>query len=303
MRVFHGQLVLVVFMSLIVGCAGARKSGLCEDLGTAAATKGDLGAAEATAEAAWKDRKNIKSLETAVASWREAIAVAPKKTTNYIKLAKALYLLGDGYYRFDEDREEEMLKALEEATFFSERALKIQNPDFTFSMCARDPFKKTLKTLTKNDVPAVYWYAVALGKYGLAKNIMIVLENKDRIYGMMRFIVKTHPHYWHGAAFRYLGAFHTKIPFPKGDPKKSKKYFLRSIKQAPNYLATRVLMAQMLAPRLKDRAMFKEQLEFVINAPVDIMPGLEAEHSIEKRKAKELLENIDDIFPPEASEG
>ena len=47
--------------------------------------------------------------------------------------------------------------------------------------------------------------------------------------------------------------------------------------------------------------MFKKQLERVINAPLNIMPQFEAEHAIEKRKAKELLENIDDIFPP--SEG
>ncbi|HIA02232.1 MAG TPA: hypothetical protein EYN06_02750 [Myxococcales bacterium] len=301
MRAILFQIVVVVFLSLVIGCAGARKSGLCEDLGTAAAKKGDLGAAEAAASDAWKNRKDIKSLKKAVASLREAVAIDPKKTGNYVRLAKALYLLGDGYYRFDEDKEEDMLNALKEATFFAERALKIQNPKFAFSVCARDSFKTTVKTLTKKDVPAVYWYAVALGKYGLAKSIMIVLDNKDRIYAMMRYILKNHPDYWHGAAARYLGAFHTKIPFPKGDAKKSKKYFLKSIKQAPNYLATRVLMAQMLAPKLKDRAMFKKQLERVINAPLNIMPQFEAEHAIEKRKAKELLENIDDIFPP--SEG
>jgi hypothetical protein len=116
---------------------------------------------------------------------------------------------------------------------------------------------------------------------------------------MMRYILKNHASYWHGAPERYLGAFHTKIPFPKGDLKRSKKYFERSIKRAPNYLATRTLMAKMLAPKLKDRALFKKQLEYVINASVDVIPGLEPEHAIEKRKAKELLESIDDIFPPE----
>ncbi len=81
--------------------------------------------------------------------------------------------------------------------------------------------------------------------------------------------------------------------------RKSRTHFERSIKKSPNYLATRVLMAKMLAPKLKDRALFKSQLDFVMKAPVDIIPGMEAEHIIEKRKAATLLEDIDTIFVPE----
>ncbi len=280
------------------GCGTARKSGLCEEIGVPQAQPGDLAATEQAAEQAWEKRADEAELKVAIGHFRKAVAIAPSKTSNYIRLAKALYFWGDGYLRFAE-KNEEMIKAFEEATYFAEQALRIQNPDFQLSVCANDSYKKTVKTIRKEDISAVYWYAVALGKYGLAKSIVIVLDNKDKIAAMMRMVRKMDATYHHGAAERYLGAFHTKIPFPKGDLVRSKKYFEASIRRAPNYLATRVLMAQMLAPKLKDRALFKAHLDYVMAAPLDIIPGMEPEHAIEKRKAEALLDDIDILFAKE----
>jgi len=293
-------LIVIASMALASwGCGGARKSGLCEEVGIPQAQPGDLTALEASADAAWTERKDESKLTEAIANLRKAVATAPAKTGNYVKLAKALYFWGDGYLRFQE-KNEEMLKAFEEATFFAEQALRIQNPDFQLSVCAGDSFKHTVKTIRRSDIPAIYWYAVALGKYGLAKSIVVVLDNKDKIAAMMKTTRRLDPAYHHGAADRYLGAFYTKIPFPKGDAVKSRRHFKESIRRAPNYFATRVLMAKMLAPKLADgRKVFKKQLEYVINAPVDVIPGLVPEHIIEKRKAKELLKEIDDRYPQE----
>jgi len=291
-------IVVIAAMALASwGCGAARKSGLCEEIGVPKAQAGDLIALEGAATAAWAERKDEAKLVEAIENYRKAVATAPTKTENYVKLAKALYFWGDGYLRFQE-KDEEMLKAFEEAISFAERALRIQNPEFTFSECAGDSFKETAKTIRRSDIPAIYWYAVALGKYGLAKSIVVVLNNKDKIAEMMKTTRRLDPAYHHGAADRYLGAFFTKIPFPKGDAAKSKRHFQRAIKRSPNYLATRVLMAKMLAHKLPDgRKVFKEQLEYVINAPVDVIPELVPEHIIEKRKAKELLKEIDDRYP------
>lgn len=293
-RALLNRLGLAALLALTVGCGSTRASGLCENL-VNKPKAGDLAKVEAAAEAAYKQRADRKQLESAVASWREAVAIAPKKTENYVKLAKALYFLGDGYLRLA-DEEEAMLKALEDATFFAERALKIQNAGFQESVCAKDSFEVSVKKITKADVPAVYWYATALGKYGLAKSIVVVLDNKDRIYAMMRRVRKLAPDFNHGAADRYLGAFFTKIPFPSGDAKKSMRHFKKSLSRSPKYLATHVLIAQMLAPKLKDRALFLKHLKFVKDAPLDIIPGMEAEHAIEKKKAAQLLDDADTLF-------
>ena len=280
-----------------LGCAGSRKSGLCEDMGLKPTKTGDLAAVEAQAAEAWKARKDQVKLEEAIKHLREAIAIDPKKAVNYVQLSRALYFWADGYLRFDDDREDDMLKAFEEAIQYAEMALKLQNADFQLSSCARDPFKTTVRTIRKKDVEAVYWYAAALGKYGLAKGILVVLENKDKIFEMVKAVRRLDQSFWYGAADRYLGAYYTKVPVPKGDPKKSLKHFRQSLKIAPNYLATRVLMAERLAPLLKDRKMFQEQLQYVLDAPVDTIPGFEAEAIIEKKKAKRLMEDLDTIFP------
>ena len=290
------QSVVGILILLISSSAFAlTPKGLCSDL--PAAKKGDLAVAEKAAAAAWSKRESTTQLKEAVKQWTEATAIDPKKHDNWMKLGRAQYLLADGHMRFDDDLEEEMVKVFAQAVFSFERVLKLTNSDYTFAVCAKEPVKKVVKTIGKPHIAAVYWYAVALGKYGLASSITEVLGNKDRIVAFIKRVGKLDANFNYGGPDRYLGAYYTKIPFPKGDPARSKKHFERSMKRAPNYLATRVLMAKMLVPKLKDRALFKSLLDFVINAKADIIPELKAEHKIEKKKAKLLLDDIDDLFP------
>ena len=287
---------VLTVLSAAPNSAWAQK-GMCDDTDLEHPKAGDFAKLHADATAAYKLRKDPASLDQAIASWREAILVAPKNAEAYLALARALYLLGDGYQRLD-GKDKEMILTLEEAVYFTERALRVQNPDFAFSICAQEPFMaKTVKLIRKADVPYMYWWATSLGKWGLAKSILKVLENRERIFGIMMRVRQLDGAYWWGAADRYLGAYYTKIPFPKGDLKRSKAHFEASLKRAPNYIATHVLMAELLAPKLKDREMFKTHLEVALKAKDDIVPELLAETLIEKRKAAKLMEDIDVLVP------
>lgn len=290
--------ITTVAIVLLAAACGAPKSGLC-DVNLAAAKPGDLAAAEAAAHSAWVKRADEAHLKQAITHWRQAVAIAPNKTKNYVRLARAIYFWGDGILRAAE-REEEMLAAFQEATFVAERALQIQNKPYQLSVCAKEPFKVAAAKLRIQDVPAVYWYAVALGKYGIAKSMVLVLNNKDRIEAIMKRVRKLAPGYNHGAADRYLGAYYTKIPVGRPAIRKAKRHFQESIRRAPKYLATHVLIADMLAPGLKDkkagRALAEKHLKFVMEAPVTIIKGLEAEAAIEKAKAKRLWEELVDIY-------
>jgi hypothetical protein len=293
-------LILGVFLSVCVFATSASAldpKGLCGD--ELKPKAGDLAAAEKAAADAWSKRADEKQLQLAIEKLKEASAIDPKKAENWVKLGKALYLWADGHLRLDEDREDEMVPVFKRSVYAFERAIRATNPDYTFAVCAKDPIKKVVSTIRKQDLDAIYWYSTALGKYGLASSITEVLGNKDRIYAFIRRVGKLDSKFNYGAAHRYLGAFFTKIPFPKGDVKKSRKHFEKSIAIAPNYLATRVLMAKMLAPKLKDRALFKAQLDYVLNAKDDVISGLAPEHALEKKKAKLLLADIDDIFGDE----
>jgi tetratricopeptide (TPR) repeat protein len=290
--------LLVIAVALSAGCP-SRKAGLCEKIELAAPKPGDLGAAESAANAAYAERIDVVKLRQAIGHWREAVAISPKKTENYVKLSRALYFLGDGYQRLA-DEEDEMADTLEEATYFAEKALDIQNEDFRNAVCGGEDIEDVVDKLTKEDVAAVYWYSTALSKWSLATSIVTAIKNKDRIYAMMGRIRELEPDYWYGAVDRYLGAFRTKIPWPGGDEVASLKHFKASLAKAPNYLATHVLMASMLSGKWDDevegRKMFVDHLQFVLDAPDDIIPELIPEHRLEKQKAKRLMEELDDRF-------
>jgi hypothetical protein len=135
----------------------------------------------------------------------------------------------------------------------------------------------------------MYWYSTNLGKWGNAQDITVVLRYKDRIFNVMSRVLELGPDYFHGAADRYFGAYYSVAPtFAGGDLDKSWAHFQESLKLAPNYLATYNLIAEFYAPKKQDGALFDQMITFVRNAPIDAIPGLEAEAAVEKRKA-ELL--------------
>jgi hypothetical protein len=103
--------------------------------------------------------------------------------------------------------------------------------------------------------------------------------------------------FFHGAADRYFGAFYAVAPsFAGGDINKSYEHFQESLKREPKYLATYVLIAELYAPKAQDPKIFDEHVKFVLDAPLDIIPGLEPEAAIEKKKAELLLKKKDELF-------
>lgn len=297
---------------LAAGCGSTHTAGMCADDAIPPAKEGDLDAAEKAADAAWAGRADVAKLREAIAHWRESVAIAPTKSVNYVHLARALYFLGDGYLRLEKDeaaesdddladaKEKEMVATLEESYLTAEKALRLQNDDYRASACAQEPLEDTVGKIKKADAEAVYWYASALGKYGLATSIVTVLNNKEKIFLIMKRLEKVAPDFFHGGPYRYLGGYYTKVPFPSGDEKLSRQNFEKSIQLAPNYFATRVLFAEMLATKMKNKAdgkrIFDEQLKYVLETPASALPEIEPENLLEKRKAQAVKAKYDETF-------
>ncbi len=70
---------------------------------------------------------------------------------------------------------------------------------------------------------------------------------------------------------------------------------------APNYLATRVLYAELNVLKMKDKkaakALFSTLLKEVLAFDLSKEPALIPENTIEQKKAKRLLDEIDVYFP------
>ena len=283
---------------LTVGCGASRQSGVCGSMDFPKGS-GDAAALIAQGDAAWAGRGDESRLREAITAWQGALAIDPSNADVRVKLSRGHYFLADGYIRFDESKKDEMLAHFEQGTNQAEIALAQAYPSYRSKYCARQPFSSALQQLDKGAVPAIYWYATNLGKYALAKSIVAILNEKDRIKAMMGFIKSTDEGFFYNAADRYFGAFYTKIPFPNGDLPKSRGHFEASVAGSPQYLATKVLFAGMNALKAKDKATFQRLLEEVAAFDLQSAPELIPENTIEKKKAAELLEEMFVYFPEE----
>jgi len=77
---------------------------------------------------------------------------------------------------------------------------------------------------------------------------------------------------------------------------KSKIHFEKALKISDDYIGTKVLMAEFYAYKKQDKELFVQLLTDAVNKDVNAIPGLEFEMAVDKRKAKDLLEKVDDKF-------
>jgi hypothetical protein len=125
----------------------------------------------------------------------------------------------------------------------------------------------------------------------------VTLKYKDTLFAIMTRCYELDPDYFYGAAERYFGSYYAVAPaFAGGDLNKSREYYDKSLKRAPNALSTHVLIAELLAPKLQDRALFDRELKLVMDTPANIIPEIEPEATREKLKAEVLIKKADDLF-------
>ena len=155
----------------------------------------------------------------------------------------------------------------------------------------------------KEGVPLMYWYATNLGVWAKTKGFTTLLFYKDRIKAIMDYLLLVDQDYYSGGPLRYLGIFYAKAPsFAGGDVKVSKLFFEYADSTNPA-LSTKRCMAEYLIPRLQemDDDAREEYFTKTLNAVINHKQEGDAakprpEDSVEKRKAKILLEQADDLL-------
>lgn len=303
------RLVLGLGAIALVGastaCGTSRQSGLCGDANPPPTATGDVQALDQQGDAAFAERLDRAQAEAAIKAWEQALKVDPSRHDIRVKLARAYYFLADSHLWMDYNIDgkeavgERMSQLYKSAANEAEFAMGQKYPGFRSKYCARQPFSTALEQLDKDAVPAMYWYAAALSRYALMTSLVEVLNQTDRIKAMMELIQRWDPAYWYYASDRYLGGFYTKIPFPSGDIPRSTKHFEKAVQNAPNYLATKVIFAEMNATKAGDRALFQRLLEEVIAFDLDSAPEIKAENAAEQKKAKYYLDDIDNLVDTE----
>jgi hypothetical protein len=275
----------------LAGCGGGGGGGGGIRRGTLDATgKQKQQAAVAAGDAAYAKRADRAQLEASIRSYEEALGLDETDYQTAEKLSHALYLLADGHLYFErEQKEAEFLATYEKGFAVALRGMAALSPQLEQRLAAGVDLKDAVALLDVKGVGLMYWYATNLGKWGNAQDITVVLQYKERILALMTRVFELDPTYFYGAPYRYFGAYYAIAPsFAGGDLDKSWKYFQDGIKHEPRYLALYTLIAENYAPKKQDAAMFDQMIQKVLDAALDVLPGLEAETAIEKRKAEQL---------------
>ena len=287
-------------VTLGAGC-GASASSIGGGVRRGGATDPTAYQAAITAgDAAFAQRGDRAQLEAAIAKYEEAIQLKDDDYETYEKLARANYLLADGWLFFEQaDKKELFLRTYEKGFQYAERGLKARYPAIEERLAAGVDLKDAATLVDKPGIGLLYWYSTNLGKWGNAQDITVVLTYKDRIYAIMEHVFELDPNFFYGAADRYFGAYYVIAPsFAGGDLVTSWQHFQTTLRIEPRYPATWNLIAEFYAPKKQDEALFDAMTQKVLDAPVDIIPELAAEAAVEKRKAEALRKRkADGEFP------
>ncbi|HVV87791.1 MAG TPA: TRAP transporter TatT component family protein [Kofleriaceae bacterium] len=288
-----------VAASTVAGCGPAATSMGGGIRRGAATDQAAYDAAVAAGNTAWDQRADRTQLEAAIARWEEAVKLKDDDVATYEKLARANYLLADGWLSFEPEHKQQLLDTYAKGYGYAERGLKAQNKDVEARLDAGVDLKDACALVDKEGIGLLYWYATNLGKWGNAQDITVVLTYKDRIYAIMQRVFDLDTQFFYGAADRYFGAYYAIAPsFAGGDLDKSWQHFQETMRIAPNYTATWNLIAEFYAPKRQDEKLFDDMTQKVLDAPGDIIPELAPETAVEKRKAEALRKRkADGEFP------
>jgi hypothetical protein len=300
---------LALALALLPACKG-RTAAWEEKSKTPASGSGDAASGATAMQAgisSWEARAQGKdNVLAAIAAWEGALGCSAGTTTPADRctgvaataenaemlalLTRAYYFTADAYMRSKADQAN-YLDFMNRAVWWGELALIAASPEFGERMRNKGKFHEVIGVVGIEGLPAMYWYATALGKWARASGFGVLVGQKDNIKATMSRALELDPTFYHGGPHRYFGAYYAVAPgFAGGDPEKSKEHYQKSLEIAPYFLGTKVLMAENLATKLDDEEMFDRLLQEVIDADIgSVPPEILPEMMIEKEKAKELM--------------
>jgi hypothetical protein len=281
---------------LDAGCAGRTAAWQQEQ-----ATPTEAGAADAGVEmvaagdASWAERDTLAKVDEAIASWEKAVAAGANDVATLTKLTRAYYYRADRFLRGDEGG---YLSTMNKGVEWGEKALVAASPEFDEAMRGKKgKFQEAVMLVGPEGIGAMYWYASCLGKWAKRTSFPVLLGQKDNIKATMTHVLELDETFYHGGPHRYFGAYYSIAPgFAGGDTTKSDQEFTASLEISPYFLGTKVLKAEHYAVKMDDEDLFKSLLADVLAANPEEVAEIAPEMRAEQEKAKELLDNIDELF-------
>ncbi len=225
------------------------------------------------------------------------IEASPNNKSFLLKAAEAYS--GYGFAFIEDNDPKRASRFYLKAKAYGLRSLK-WNKDFINTLDKPlDEFLPTLKKFGKHDVPGLFWTANAwLAWISLNLDNPQVFVDLSKAEAIVKRILVLDENYYYGMAHAMMGTFYAAPPkLLGGDPVKAKNHFDKAFEiSRSKFLIVHFLYAKFYAYQIQDRDLFVKTLEYVISAPDDLFPEKRFANIVAKRKAKRLLDDIDDYF-------
>jgi len=160
-------------------------------------------------------------------------------------------------------------------------------------------FRSALSSLSKDDVPAVFWTAVGWGSYiSLSLTDPDAIADLPKVEAMMEFVLNHDSTYFYGGAQFFLGTLYGSRPkILGGNSDTSRMYFEKCLRMnGGKFLMSYVYYARSFAVQTQNRELFENFLTKIDTTSIDILPEARLSNAIAKKKARLLREKIDELF-------
>ena len=203
-------------------------------------------------------------------------------------------------YSFLEDTEPGRASSLyERGKDYALRATIIRTGREKWQDLSLDEWSLALNNVEVAHQPALFWLGQCWGGW-LMQNLDSVEAFADipRLEGLMKKVHELDPAFHHAGPHLFLGAFYGgRSRMLGGNPEKSRHHFEKALDLTENkFLLVRLLFAKTYAVQNQNRELFESQLQAVVNAPPDLFPEQRLANEVARKKAAQLLDQIDELF-------
>jgi len=162
-----------------------------------------------------------------------------------------------------------------------------------------DSFKKALKGMGRNNVPALFFTAFNWGSWiNLNKDSPFAIAEFPKVEAMMQRVLEIDEFYNYAGPHMFFGySFGSRPAMFGGNPAKSKEHFEKALAAYQRkFLMALVLYAQSYAVQNQDRELFESLLNEVLTTPADALPEQRLANEIAKLRARWLLDHESTLF-------
>jgi tetratricopeptide (TPR) repeat protein len=289
LRVRHFRSVFLLTAFLLVGCAGRRSVILERPQPVISAA--DAATLRNDADKLWKQRDDPSKARQALALYRRAFAADPTNVEAGTRLARAFHFVGY-YVETDPARQDSLfLQGVETG----ERVLAL-NPGFQATYRKTKDEARALAALDISWINPIYWTGMNYDRWLNGQGWLVRYDNKQRVEAYMTRVKALDPNFFYGAVPRYFGVLPTQGRAPFVDIDAARREFDRALELAPNFFGNQRTYAETYAVKKKDRELFKNLLEQVVNGNPNALPDVAPENKYEQEVAKKMLARIEDYF-------